>query len=483
VSARRAARGPAPALAAILVLAAALRFATLHVQSYWLDETVTVRLLHRGLFDMLSQLPHSESTPPLYYVVAWFWARVFGFGEVGLRSLSAVAGLGTVAVIAACGGRLGGPRAGLAAGAIAAVAPLLVWYSQEARSYALLTFLCAASLLALLHVLSDERATGWLVAWAGLSALALATHYFAGFLVGPEVVLLAWRRRDRRTWAAVGLVVLTAAALVPLAVAQRNTGNTDFITGYSLAHRLIQVPKQLLIGYGAPGQVALAVISAAIAAAAVLGLLTGGRPAWAAARVPLALGGAAIALPLLLAGAGLDYVLSRNLLVAFPPLALVAALGIARLRTLGWALLAGAVALGLAAVIGVDADPRYQRDDWRDALHAATQGAGPHALAISPSAGAIPAQVYVPHAVALPAQAAVREVDAVTLPVRRPGRGLVVPPLPTPAPPPGFVLVERRTTKTYALARFRAPRPMPVDPATVAAHAFAVGPPALLLDP
>jgi hypothetical protein len=129
-------------------------------------------------------------------------------------------------------------------------------------------------------------------------------------------------------------------------------------------------------------------------------------------------------------------------------------------------------------------DPRYQRDDWRDALHAATRGPGPRALAISPSAGAIPAQVYVPRAVALPPQgAAVREVDAVTLPVRRPGRGLVVPPLPTPAPPPGFVLVERRTTKTYALARFRAPRPTPVDPVLVAAHAFPTSPPALLLDP
>src|SRR5436305_15013005 len=83
-------------LAGIVLAGAALRFATLHVQSYWLDEVATVNLLHKGLSSMLSGVSAGESTPPLYYVVAWLWAKLFGTGEVGLRSLSAVFGSATI---------------------------------------------------------------------------------------------------------------------------------------------------------------------------------------------------------------------------------------------------------------------------------------------------------------------------------------------------------------------------------------------------
>ncbi len=52
-------------LAALTALAAALRFATLDAQSYWNDEAVTVLLLDQGLGGLLSDIPASESTPPL----------------------------------------------------------------------------------------------------------------------------------------------------------------------------------------------------------------------------------------------------------------------------------------------------------------------------------------------------------------------------------------------------------------------------------
>ncbi|MEA2373686.1 MAG: mannosyltransferase, partial [Thermoleophilaceae bacterium] len=61
------------ALVALTALAAALRFSTLGVQSFSADEGVTVALLQMPLGRMLSTIPHSESTPPLYYVLAWLW--------------------------------------------------------------------------------------------------------------------------------------------------------------------------------------------------------------------------------------------------------------------------------------------------------------------------------------------------------------------------------------------------------------------------
>jgi uncharacterized membrane protein len=79
-------------LAGIVLLGALLRFATLDLQSYRFDEAVTVgRVLQPSLFSTLSAVPRSESTPPLYYLVAWIWSRPFGTGEVWMRSLSALA--------------------------------------------------------------------------------------------------------------------------------------------------------------------------------------------------------------------------------------------------------------------------------------------------------------------------------------------------------------------------------------------------------
>ncbi len=133
---------------ALTLLGALLRFPTLDRQSFWLDELVTASLLDRGLGDVLGEIPRTEATPYLYYVVAWLWSSVFGLGEVGLRSLSALAGTATIPVAYVAGGVLVSRRAGIVAAALVATSPFLVWYSQEARSYALFALLGATSVLA-----------------------------------------------------------------------------------------------------------------------------------------------------------------------------------------------------------------------------------------------------------------------------------------------------------------------------------------------
>src|SRR5262245_64002045 len=85
-------------LVAITAFAAALRFGTLGQQSFWYDEVDTVALARRSLAGMLRTVPGTENTPPLYFLLAWFWSKIFGTSEVGLRSLSALAGTVTVPV-------------------------------------------------------------------------------------------------------------------------------------------------------------------------------------------------------------------------------------------------------------------------------------------------------------------------------------------------------------------------------------------------
>ncbi len=78
---------------ALTVLAAVLRFYRIGHQGYWFDEGNSVLLIHLSPGKMLGLIPQTESTPPLYYCIAWVWARIFGFGEAGLRSLSALVGV------------------------------------------------------------------------------------------------------------------------------------------------------------------------------------------------------------------------------------------------------------------------------------------------------------------------------------------------------------------------------------------------------
>ena len=90
------------ALAGLIAAAAALRFASLGIQSYHHDEVITaMRVLPGSFGHMLHEVRVSESNPPLYYVLAWGWSQLFGLGEVGLRSLSALFGVAAGSLAAA----------------------------------------------------------------------------------------------------------------------------------------------------------------------------------------------------------------------------------------------------------------------------------------------------------------------------------------------------------------------------------------------
>ncbi|MEA2144984.1 MAG: mannosyltransferase, partial [Solirubrobacteraceae bacterium] len=104
-------------LVALIVLGAALRFVTIAHQSYWVDEATTVHELSLSFGGLMHAIHVQESTPPLYYMLAWVWAKVFGTGELGLRSLSALAGTALIPVAYACGRELVSRGAGLMAAA------------------------------------------------------------------------------------------------------------------------------------------------------------------------------------------------------------------------------------------------------------------------------------------------------------------------------------------------------------------------------
>src|SRR3954453_15490815 len=177
-------------VAALTIAAPCMPLATIDVQTYRFDEALTAKLLAMPFGDMLSSIPDTELTPPLYYVLAWPWAHVVGTQEAALRSLSALFGIAVVPVAYLAGREFVSHAAGLVVAALVAFNPLLIWYSQEGRPYSLLVLLCALSLLFFSRALRRREGRDlWL--WALMSALALLTHYFAAFLVAAEGLWLA----------------------------------------------------------------------------------------------------------------------------------------------------------------------------------------------------------------------------------------------------------------------------------------------------
>ncbi|MGA9633947.1 MAG: glycosyltransferase family 39 protein [Solirubrobacterales bacterium] len=459
------------AVVGLTAIAAILRFATLDVQSFYSDETVTAVLMRMDFGGMLGQLSSSESAPPLYYILAWAWGNVFGTGEVGLRSLSALAGTAVIPVAYLAGTRLRTPRVGLIIAALAAVNPMLVWFSQEARVYALFSLLAALSFFAFVTALKDPRPRTILL-WALASAVALAVHYFAAFLIVPEVALLLMAGRERRgiLLGSAG-VAIVALALLPLAVEQRNNGGTEWISQNSIPSRVADTGFQYLVGPNTPAPLIIPPIAAALVVAGLWLLVRRGSVEdRAAAKVAAIVGVTAIAVPLLAAIVGPDTFLQKTMIMALLPLALVVAIGLGARRAgkVGLVAAGGLCALGVAVVIAVDVTPVLQRDDWRDAADAIDGSPVERALLVNPAVAgrqhrdAI--QFYMPSAVRA-ASARVREIDVLSLN----DNGLDaqingVPEMPSISPPPGFRQTGRKDEDRFTLIRFQSPVDRLVSP-------------------
>jgi mannosyltransferase len=485
-------------LAALVVLAAALRLSTLDLQSFWYDEAyVPVHTLHPSLMATLRSVEHRENTPPLWYVLIWAWSRIFGTGMIALRLPSALAGIATVAVAWGIGQQLAGRRAAIATAALVATNPLLVWYSQEARAYGLFVFIAALAMWCWLRADADPT-PGRLTAFAASGAAALATHYFAVFLLAP---MCLWLLRPRRIagsekaavarrvlpshealWA-LAAIVLVGAALVPLALTQGGHG-TQWIGAWALASRLETIPQYYLTGYsGAPlGHGLELLVALEILAAVGHGLWRMLTPRESEGAL-LALGVAAcgVLIPVAMAFAGADYLAPRNVVAAMVPLTAGIAVIAAALRTgrTGLALV-GLIAVTFTALsIDVDLSPRLQRGDWRglaQAIRQASPGGRRHgAVAITTvELGAAPLEYYLPPLanVRQGATVTVSEIDETGYAPLRPEAG--------EPPAPGFHRVQYRNVKGMILYRFRSATPRTVSAATLREHVIAEGHPEVL---
>jgi uncharacterized membrane protein len=187
----------------ILVGAFALRLYRLDSQSIWWDEGHSI-LMASAPIAQIPTLPGMDVHPPGYFVILHQWLVLAGRSEFGLRYLSVVFSVLTVALAMRFAQLLsaGAQRLNLRllVGTLTALSPLYVAYAQEVRMYALVTFWALASVHFLWRISFGPSSPGrwkWL-AYVFVTAASLYTHYFTVFLLLFEnLVWLVWVWRGR----------------------------------------------------------------------------------------------------------------------------------------------------------------------------------------------------------------------------------------------------------------------------------------------
>jgi 4-amino-4-deoxy-L-arabinose transferase-like glycosyltransferase len=437
----------------LVLLAAVLRFATLGTQSLWGDEGFTAQIAAHSLSSAVSQVPHTESTPPLYYALAWIWAHLFGSSAYALRSLSALFGTTTVAAVYWTGRALATQRVALVSALLTALSPIMVWYSQEARSYALMILLTVLALGCFWRALDDQQPK-WLWSWAAYSALALATHYFAVFpLVVEAVWLLGVRRPRRMVIYALLIPVVIGAALIPLLLYQRAHVPRPWTSAYTVLDQVKATAQSFLVGITwtslihRAGVAVLALLVVAALAALVRG---GSQQEHRAGRRLAALAVVTAGLPVIVSLLGTNYLAPRNIIYAWPVVALLVALGAGR-KAAAWGsavALATGCAICLAIVVAVPLNPALQRDDWRDLLAPLREHPVARGLVVVDGFQDGPVVRYYLPSIRTPrAGTRVGEVDVLSMSHQLPG-----------APMPGLRPAGVTVRGPLALSRFLAPR-------------------------
>jgi len=400
----------------LLALAAALilRLHRLDAQSFWYDEGNSARIAERSA-QLIIEGAAGDIHPPLYYLALYVWRALFGETEAALRGLSVACGAGLALFAGLTARALFGARAGWTAAGLVAVSPFAVYYSQEARMYALLALEAAVSTYALLRILdfgfwiSDsslkskiENPKSKIGLFALSTAAGLYTHYAYPFVMiaqGACVVVwfaaqIARRAPLRPAWGALAAFAggnLAAIALflpwLPTALHQITSWSVarpDYVLGPAMldAWRWIVVGRTLPLDAAGPAMLTLS----ALALIGLWPLARSSRQSPGSNRqvLPALLMALMALLPFALLFAFNLYRESylKFLLVVVTPLCALAARGIAGLSMawlpanagrgrqlvsagLGVTLMGGVAALLWPSLDNLYHNPAYARDDYR----------------------------------------------------------------------------------------------------------------------
>jgi len=180
----------------ILILALALRLININ-QSLWLDEAISFEAATKySLRDLFLQFLPKDFNPPLYYLILHFWLRFFPPSELFLRLPSVIFGFFTCFLIYKIYHLVFMDKKGaLLALTLMATGPLLIYYSQEVRTYSLTTFLVCSSVYYFIKFLQCKKRL-LAACYSLFTILMLYSHYLI-WLILPAQWLYFFNQKNK----------------------------------------------------------------------------------------------------------------------------------------------------------------------------------------------------------------------------------------------------------------------------------------------
>ncbi|MHA3793101.1 glycosyltransferase family 39 protein [Rhizorhabdus wittichii] len=381
-----AAKLPRPALflAAALIAGFALwaRAWNLGAEPMWLDEGYSAYAAAQGWDFLWNTVPRYETHPPFYYSLLRAWTLVAGDGLLAHRMLGLLCGLATLPVAALAAARLariaGVDRApvALAAAALVAASPVLVWMTREIRPYPLMILAYAGATLALLAI-AERRAAGRPLAgaafagWIGCGTLMLWLHNLGPLYAGAMglallcVVRVRTMTRADWLWFAGGHALAIALWLPALFILLDQA--PEWVKATWLKFSTVDLWRRATYMFTGPRD--------DIRAAAAILALCGAALLWRARRrgtlaALLILALLPVGVSLLVSAQVTPVFIIRTMTALAVPALLLMGLGIGwGWRRYGWLLPVGALAWMLVGQIGIDIESRgHVRRDWYEAV-------------------------------------------------------------------------------------------------------------------
>lgn len=230
-----------------LAMALGIGLRVVVTRSIWVDEAISIQQAQLPYPDMINTLKNDDVHPPLFHTILWALVHLTGStAEYIVRLPSLLAGTACIPISYAMAKDLWNRRTAVVAGFVVAVAPVAVWYSQEARMYGL--WMLGATILAwcqirILRDIKQGKGYGSLADWAGFTVVTAAMIYVQWFTALPIItqhlifliaVLKVRKWRFVRNWLLSAVVQLILfAPLVPYMLDQ--FGNIIAAQGASTA--------------------------------------------------------------------------------------------------------------------------------------------------------------------------------------------------------------------------------------------------------
>jgi uncharacterized membrane protein len=243
----------------ILIFAFLIRLIAID-QSLWLDEAIQAYSASNfGLWDLLTKYMPGDFSPPLYHLIIWFWAKVFGLGELSLRFPSIIFGVLSVLLVFNFLKNYLVKKTNqtyLVIGTLVfATAPLLIYYSQEARMYQLACFLGLWSMLSFYNFFILKKGKYW--PYLLSTSLMFWSHYLVWFLWPTQLLILFFTAKKELKLNLKKLLIplLSIILLLPILLSQLKVGlgaSDDLIVWKNLStfsfHQLLLIPAKIIAG-------------------------------------------------------------------------------------------------------------------------------------------------------------------------------------------------------------------------------------------